>query len=299
VTQNGILLMGLAAMVLMLCSRGSVALLVVLYSINVFITFTLSQLGMVRHWWRQRRAGRAWRRRILVNGIGLVLTTFILISLSLVKFWEGGWITLLVTGLLVGAAFLIRRHYDLSRQDLRRLDDLVETVDLEEKTAANRPSVPPPACDPAAKTAVVLVNGFNGLGLHTLFGVLRLFPGLFRNFVFLQVGVVDAGNFKGAAEVENLRQHVAAGNQRYVDYLRRQGIYAEAVATVAHDVVGAAAELAPTILKRFPQAIFFGGQLVFRHETFMTRILHNYVIFAVQRRFYEQGLPVLILPIRV
>jgi hypothetical protein len=71
------------------------------------------------------------------------------------------------------------------------------------------------------------------------------------------------------------------------------------VATVAHDVVGAAAELAPTILKRFPQAIFFGGQLVFRHETFMTRILHNYVIFAVQRRFYEQGLPVLILPIRV
>jgi hypothetical protein len=65
------------------------------------------------------------------------------------------------------------------------------------------------------------------------------------------------------------------------------------------DVVQKASELAPVILQRFPNAIFFGGQLVFRHETFFTRVLHNYAVFSLQRRFYQQGLPLLILPIRV
>ena len=145
----------------------------------------------------------------------------------------------------------------------------------------------------------MLVNGFNGLGLHTLFGVLRMFPGVFKNFVFVQIGVVDAGNFKGAAEVENLKRHIAEGNQRYVDYMRARGLHSEAVAAVGIDVVQKASELAPVILERFPNGIFFGGQLVFRHETFFTRLLHNYAVFALQRRFYQQGLPLLILPIRV
>jgi hypothetical protein len=64
-------------------------------------------------------------------------------------------------------------------------------------------------------------------------------------------------------------------------------------------VVQKASELAPQILERFPNAIFFGGQLVFRKETFYNRFLHNYAVFALQRRFYQQGLPLLILPIRV
>ena len=65
--------------------------------------------------------------------------------------------------------------------------------------------------------------------MHTLFGVLRMFPGVFKNFVFVQIGVVDAGNFKGAAEVENLKRHIEEGNQRYVDYMRPRR-YAEGVA---------------------------------------------------------------------
>ena len=300
VTHNGILLMGGFALVLMIASRGSVDFLVVLYSINVFITFSLSQLGMVRHWWQERRAGGSWKRRIAVNGVGLVLTTFILVTLSVIKFFEGGWITLVVTGLVVGTAFLIRRHYQQTTRDLRRLDDLVAAVEADQslKIAPAAPAAEP-ALDLKAKTAVVFVNGFNGLGLHTLFAIIRLFPGVFKNFLFVQVGVVDAGNFKGAAEVENLKQHIEQGNARYVDYMRRRGFCAEGASAVGIDVVAEAANLAPKILQRFPQAIFFGGQLVFARDTFATRFLHNYAVFAIQRRFYQQGLPLLILPIRV
>ena len=299
VTHNGIILMGGFALVLMLVTRGSVDLLVVLYSINVFITFTLSQLGMVRHWWQERRNVPGWKAKMAINGIGTTLTAFILVTLSALKFFEGGWVTLLVTAVLVAAAFLIKRHYNQTTKDLRRLDELVGAAGLDSSVPAPTQAAHPPVFDPKAKTAIVLVNGFNGLGLHTLYGVLRMFPGVFKNFVFVQVGVVDAGNFKGAAEVENLRRHIEDGNQRYVAYLRSRGFYAESVEALGIDVVQKASELAPSILERFPTGIFFGGQLVFRQETLLTRLLHNYAVFALQRRFYQQGLPLLILPIRV
>jgi amino acid transporter len=299
VTHNGIVMMGGFALLLMIATRGSVDLLVVLYSINVFITFTLSQLGMVRHWWQERGNVGDWKLKLAINGVGTALTAFILVTLSALKFFEGGWITLLVTALLVAAAFLIKRHYNQTAQDLQRLDDLVGAAEIGKPGVDPTASPTTPSLDPKAKTAVVLVNGYNGLGLHTLFGVLRMFPGFFKNFVFVQIGVVDAGNFKGAAEVDNLKRHIEAGNQRYVAYMSSRGFYAEAVTALGIDVVQKTSELAPAILERFPNSIFFGGQLVFRQETFLTRILHNYAVFALQRRFYQQGLPLLILPIRV
>jgi hypothetical protein len=162
-----------------------------------------------------------------------------------------------------------------------------------------RTAGPEPQFDPKGKTAVLLVNGFNGLGLHTLLGVMRMFPGVFRNFIFVQVGIVDAGNFKGAAEIDNCRRHAEAEVQRYVNYMRQHGYYAEGITTLGTDLVAEVNEVAPGILERFPQAVFFGGQLVFPDETFITRWLHNYAVFALQRKFYQQGFPFLILPIRV
>ncbi len=295
VAQNGILLMGGATLVVLLGTRGSVGLLVVLYSINVFITFSLSQLGMVRHWWTHRATALRWQRKLALNGVGLVLTTFILVSLCVEKFWAGGWVTLLVTGVVVGMAFLIRRHYRGTAQQLARLDALVPAVTVDVSTPATAVTV----CDPSAKTAVLLVNGFNGLGLHTLLSVLRMFPGVFRNFVFVQVGVVDAGNFKGAGELENLQRHIAESAGRYAGYMRQRGFYAETVSAVGHDAVAEATKLAAQVAQRFPHAVFFGGQLVFMHESRLGRVLHNFTVFALQREFFRQGLPFLIVPIRV
>ena len=301
VTQNGVLLMGVAALAVIFFTNGKVALLFVLYSINVFITFTLSQLGMVRHWWQQRATLQAWKKKISINGIGFVICFFILVSLSVIKFKEGGWVTLVVTGVLVLVAFGINRHYRGTAKVLRRLDDLIEVAELSgasverDKAAVAQGS----KLDPKAKTAVLLVNGFNGLGLHTLLGIMRMFPGVFKNFIFVQVGIVDAGNFKGAAELENCRRHAETELQRYVNYMRQHGYYAEGIAAMGTDLVAEVSELAPELFKRFPQAVFFGGQLVFPDETFVTRWLHNYAVFALQRKFYQQGFPFLILPIRV
>ncbi len=294
VTKNGVLMMAGAALLAMLLTDGSVELLVVLYSINVFITFTLSQAGMVKHWWIERAAGRDWRKGLAINGVGLVVCAFILVMVTVVKFGEGAWATLLVTGGLVVVVSLIRRHYLHTRTLLRRLDGLVRAAEMEPVR-----DLPPEELDPQAKTGVLLVNGFNGLGLHTLLNVLRLFPGVFKNFVFVQVGVLDAGNFKGVEEVGNLEGYIKEEVAKYNTFVRKQGFHGESYTRVGTDVVDEIANLAPEILEKYPNAVFFGGQLVFGKETIFHRWLHNYTVFALQRRFYSQGIPVVILPIRV
>jgi len=304
VTQNGILLMGGAAFLMMVVTRGSVGLLVVLYSINVFITFSLSQLGMVRHWWQERRSGQSWRRKLAINGFGLMLTSFILCSLTAVKFFEGGWATLLVTALLVAGAFAIKRHYRHVHVQLNRLDAIVEVADKD--IAERRPPGPAadaPAAtdgiDPTQRTAVILVNGYNGLGLHTALHVPRMFGDTFRNFVFLQVGVVDAGNFKGSAEIDALRQHTAADAERYAAWARAHGYGATTLTGIGHDTTEEIMRLAEEAAATFPQHVFFAGQLLFTRETRLTRWLHNHTAQTLQRRFFLANRPFVILPIQV
>ncbi len=295
VTQNGLVLMGAAAFIMMAFTRGSVDLLVVLYSINVFITFSLSQLGMVVHWWQERATAVGWQRKLAINGFGFALTFFILVSLTLEKFTEGGWVTILITGVLIGGAYGIKRHYFNVGQNLRRLDAIVEAASLHVPEV--RVMAAPPT--PRARTAVILVNGYNGLGLHTLLHVPRMFGDTFRNYAFIQVGTVDAGNFKGAAEIEALRLHTVAEADLYVQWARARGYGSASYTAVGHDLVGEVVRLAREAAGAFPNQVFFAGQLLFTRETRLTRWLHNHTVFTLQRRFFLANMPFVILPIRV
>jgi len=301
VTQNGIILMGAAALLITLFTRGSVEVLVILYSINVFITFVLSQLGMVRHWWSVRATERRWRKRIIVNSLGLVTSAFILVSVTALKFREGGWVTLLITGSLIATAVLIRRHYTGAAQLLCRLEGLVTGAEslMRAQTAKSADGAPEPKLDPKAKTAVIFVSGFNGLGLHSFFSIVRLFGGTFKNFAFIEVGLVDAGNFKGTQEVQHLNDFIRGQVDKYVQFVKMNGYYGEAFFSVGVDIVDEMTRVTPKILERFPDAVFFGGQIVFPEDSLWSRWLHNYVVFAVQRKLYRQGVPFVILPVRL
>lgn len=300
VTKNGILLMGGTALIMMIIAKGSVKFLVVLYSINVFVTFTLSQLGMVKHWWQCRNNDKQWIKKLLINGIGLVCTTFILISVVILKFGEGGWITIFITGSLVLLALYIKQHYNKTMEMLKRLDVIVDSVEASIYNIDDEDSTKKePEFDQRGKTAAILVNGFNALGLHTLMSILRIFSNTYKNFVFISVGNIDAGNFKGLSEVENLTNHINKEANRYVTYMKQHGYYSEAYTSIGIDVVEEIIKFAPEIEKKYSNVVYFGGQLVFPEETFITRFLHNYIVFSAQRKFYSQGLPFVILPIKV
>ena len=304
VSKNGILLMGGAALIVLVLTRGSVAFLVVLYAINVFITFALSQAGMVRQWWRERGKVATWKRKILINGFGLLLTTFILVSQVVLKFREGGWITLLITGSLVLVAIVVKRFYFKTGRRLARLDHLMTAVVNAEIASPPAPltrsgAVKRVRLDPRGKTAVILVSGFNGTGLHTLLNVRKVFGDVFKNWFFMSAGIVDADRFKGAEGIDALRAHVDEGLERYVRFMKAEGIYAQAFSAIGTDVSEEIVGLAQSIHEKHPSAVFFGGQIVFAEDTFLTRLLFNHTTFAVQRRLHQDGIPFLVMPVRV
>mgnify|MGYP001601842821 CR=1 FL=1 len=297
VTQNGILIMGISAAVMMVFTGGSVKFLVVLYSINVFITFVLSQLGMVKHWWASRFSVADWKRKMLVNGTGLGLCAFILASVVVFKFNEGGWITLFITGSLIFLAVAIKRHYNHTKKLTEKLDHIVQRRGSSSYYFI--PRIGPEPFNPKAKTAVLLVKGFNGLGLYTLKNVLQNFSGVFKNFIFLEIGSVDAGNFRNSEEIQQLRASTMMEVERYAEIMRKNGYNAESFVAVGIDVVDEVAKIAPKIIEKYPRSIFFGGQIVLPKDSIVTRLLHNYTVFAVQRRLYSRGITVVLLPVVV
>lgn len=292
VTHDGVILMGGAALVLLLATHGDVRLLVVLYSINVFLTFSLSQLGMSRHWWQVRAQEPAWRKRLLINGTGLILTAGLLVATVAIKFEEGGWVTVVLTSAVIGLCLYINSHYREAERALRRLDEALVGLPL--------PDNPPPlpACDPMAPTAVFFVNGYNGLGLHAVLAVPRLFGSHFRNFVFVSVGVIDSNRFKGREEIDNLRRQTEESLERYVTFVKRQGRYAEYWCALGTDPIDELEELARAVARRFPRAVFFAGRLIFEQDRFWHKVLHNQAAATLQRRLQFAGLQMMVLPIR-
>jgi len=300
VTMNGILIMGIGSLILMLATKGSVGFLVVLYSINVFITFCLAQLGMEKLWWKSRNALRDWKSKFIMNGIGLILTTFILVSVTVIKFHEGGWITLLITGSLVALMYAIKMNYSYTDNLIRKMDTIVEDVESSHpirQIPVGRVFGTP--VNPQDKTAVILVKDFTGIGLKTIFSVFRSFGPVFKNFVFLQVGLIDAGAFRGKEDMDHVRSKVEHELNRYVEMMRHQGYNAESVSAYGIDTVEEVGNVACEIFQKYPNATFFGGQVVFPKTTFLSRLLHNYTLFSVQERLYKLGIPLFILPIEL
>lgn len=292
VTQDGIVLMGGAALLLLVYTHGDVHLLVVLYSINVFLTFTLSQLGMCRHWWEVRHREPTWRRRLAINGSGLVLTTSILIATVALKFGAGGWVTIVLTSGVIGLCLYINHHYRVAEKSLQRLDEILLDLPLPEATGATLPR------DPNAPTAVFFVNGYNGLGIHAVLGVPRLFGAHFKNFVFVGVGVIDSNRFKGREELDNLQQQTEANLDKYVQFVKRQGQYAEYWSALGTDAIDELERLAHEVVRRFPRSVFFAGKLVFQRDLFWHKVLHNQAAFTLQRRLQFSGLQMVVLPVR-
>jgi amino acid transporter len=107
----GIICLSVLASVLMIIFKGSTVALINLFAVGVFMSFTLSQGGMVRHWWRLRATHKGWRRSIAINGVGALTTLLVALVISVTKFLAGAWIVVLLIPLLVLMFMAIYRHY--------------------------------------------------------------------------------------------------------------------------------------------------------------------------------------------
>jgi len=110
VFSNGILVLAGFAALLIVIFGGDTHALIPLYAVGVFISFTLSQAGMVRHWWAE--SGSGWRYRLVINGVGAVTTGVVAVVIAVTKFTHGAWIVVLVIPILVASFLAMRRHYE-------------------------------------------------------------------------------------------------------------------------------------------------------------------------------------------
>ena len=289
--QDGVLLMGGASIATLLYTRGNITALVTMYSINVFVTFSLSQIAMLRYWLERRREP-GFKRGTIIHGAALLLCLAILTGTVYEKFGHGGWVTLAVTGVVIALCFTIRRHYRRVQGNLKRLDEIMNALPAHPVGEHGR-------LDSKLPTAVLLVGAYSGLGIHQLLTIQRLFPGHYKNFVFVSVGVIDSATMKGVEEVEAVRAQTEKSLRRYVDLARRLGLVADYRMAIGTEAVSEAERLCLEVGREFPRAIFFAGKLVFEQERWFQRLLHNETAYQLQRRLQFAGLNAMVLPVRV
>lgn len=298
-TQNGILLMGGTAIAALLYTAGNVQRLVVMYSINVFLTFSLSMLGMSWLWWGRRRGGGPWRVRLALFGCGLVLCVTILAVTVTQKFQQGGWLTLAVTGTVVAACLMMNRHYRAVGAKLSGLYADLEKFPQFQKAAAASAGRPAPQLDDQAPTAVILVANYGGLGIHTVLKIMRTWPGHYRNLVFLSVGVLDSGDLREENVYKALKLRTQENLAKYVELAGSLGLAATCRLAIGTDAVDQAQHLCLETAGEFPRSVFFAGRLTFDRERWYHRFLHNETAYAIERRLQRAGKTMVIFPARV
>jgi hypothetical protein len=224
--------------------------------------------------------------------VALLLCVSILTGNVYEKFEQGAWLTLVVTSVVIALCIAVRRHYRRVQVNLKRLDEIMNALPAHPVGEHGR-------LDPKQPTAVLLVGAYSGLGIHQLLTIQRLFPGHYKNFVFVSVGVIDSATMKGVEEVEAVRAQTEKSLRRYVDLARRLGLVADYRMAIGTEAVAEAERLCLEVGREFPRAIFFAGKLVFEQERWFQRLLHNETAYQLQRRLQFAGLNAMVLPVRV
>jgi hypothetical protein len=290
VTRNGVLLMGAAALAILVWTRGYVSLLVVLYTVNVFITFTLSLLGLTFYWWRQRRDAEHARRRLVLSALALAITASILAVIVVERFLQGGIVTLGITSVVVATGLMVRYHY-------ARVRKLTERFEREHRWRMHELAVPVPAPDATLPTAVFLVSANRGIGQHMAERVEALFPDHFRNFLFVSVGTVDSESYGSEQALRTLQYETRATLDALVNYAEFCGKSARWYDAYGSDRLAELEHLSLAVRSEFPNSVFFASRLVFEKEYPWNRWLHSQTPLAIQRALNEHGVELVILPV--
>jgi len=264
---------------------------VVLYSLSVFLTFAISLFGLCVYWWRVRGA-RKWLQRLALSSIGFVVCAVIFAMLLAHKFADGGWVAALIIAALVTLCIYVRRHYERVKVQIRKIDEAFENIPFGSIAVA-------PQVDPEAPTAVFTVGSSRGGGMHALLWVQRMFPGHFRNFVFINARAVDAHSYGGAEQVQAMRTEANVALNYFVNFCHSRGLAAKSYLSFGTDPVEGFGELCEKVAQDFPSSIFFTSKLIFPRDDWIVRLLHNQAAMVLQRRLHLDGLQMVILPMRV
>ena len=131
-----------------------------------------------------------------------------------------------------------------------------------------------------------------------MLAILKWFPNYFTNIIFVSVGVIDSGSFKGAEEIVKLEERVRNDLEKYVRCATQYNIRSDFRMEMSTEAVPSIEKMCRQLAKEFPDSMVFAGKLIFRKERWYQKILHNETALSLQRRLHLDGIPTMVLPIR-
>lgn len=292
VAQNGIVTMAAGAVFILLFTGGDVHELVILYSINVFTTFTLSLTGLVRHGIQHRGERPGWQRRLLIAMLAWLVAVSILITLFVAKFTQGAWVAVTLTMLIAFAGYWVRDHYRRFDEAMEKTFDnlLVRDVKANPEDLKNAPM----------KRPVGIVMGqHGGAGLHALMHAQRLFRGQFDSVVIICAGEVDAECYGGQLALERLKQNVGERCGKIVSWCRDHGLPAKVYSGFSTDMVETLETLCLKAREDHPSITFVTSRPMARPHGWATTLLHGGGSLSLQRRLHSHDAPLIVLPMRI
>lgn len=293
VVQNGIVLFGFLSLIVLLGTDGSITELIILYSTSVFITFSMSLFGLTIYWARKRkRAAKNWIMRLLLSIFGLIICLFILVTIIASKFTSGGWMTILINGIVIGLCLMISRHYKATKKQVKSLDKMF-TFPIEPLKG------PLPKLNPMEPTAVFFVGDSIGMGMHTLLWAQRMFPNHFKNFVFITVGIVDVNTYESDKALKSMQRKVKKRMKYFTDYSHAHEIPTKTYVDYGTDHVNQLVDMANQAKDDFGSPVFFSARMVLEQENWITRQLHNETPIALQRSLHMHDMQMIIFPVTI
>ncbi|WP_333770234.1 APC family permease [Streptomyces sp. IBSBF 2435] len=209
--SNGITLLSVAAALVFVAFSGDTASLIPLYAVGVFLAFTLSQAGMVRHWWRLR--DRHWRKSLFFNATGCLLSALVFITAGITKFTEGAWVAIVAVGVFLMVTMSIHRHYTAVRAALRLHPQSIE-IPMSHDGRRYEPRPPEPPEEEAGREEAGREGpGRDGAGEADARGTVgedEESPEEIRHLSIVPISTLDLAGMRALAYAASLRQPVMA-----------------------------------------------------------------------------------------
>lgn len=293
VKQNGVLLFGAGALMLLFVTDGRVQTLVIIYSISVFLAFTVSIFGLLKYFSGEvSQFFKKWIRLFLL-GVGFIVCAMVLVMIAATSFLSGGWIGFLLIALLLWFCLAIRKDYRISNAMLHKLNqELIKPLN-------NKTPIVPIYPDVKNSTAIIFVGSSCGAAMHTFLTVKKLFKDHYKNFIFVSIAVIDSRTVVFADRIEELKKKNETNLDYLVNFCHLHHIPAASLLEISTDPIGELEVFAKKISQQYPDSAFFASQLLFSGSSWIQRINHNKTALAMQREIYMLGLNMMILPVKV
>jgi amino acid transporter len=293
VKQNGILVLGIAALALIFITNSHVSMLIIIYSMCVFLAFTLALAGLVRYYLFEIE--QKTTKTILSAGL-IILATLVCATIFLFiitnSFFHGAWVAILMIIALLYFCLYVRKSYRKSNKMTALLDKELCIPLTDAPTEA-------PSQDTNKPTAVIFVGDSIGVGMHTFLNIKRMFKTHYKNFVFVKVGVIDSKSAIGTKKIKRMRKDSLKELEYFTRFCTQKSIPSEHYFELSVDTLKAIKEIVSNINEKYGDTTYFASQLIFPTNKWLQKILYNKTALTIQRELYAMGFNMMILPVRV